>query len=1648
MSTITIRPSDSNEIIHVLRGETLPSAVRAVKEEPSSEKQQVKKLPTRETLRIDAFHELVDALKGGLVSPQDLPSAFMEVDRIVAPLSQEGKTFQGAMERLTGELLPKLNLQEHPITFLVADTGATNAYIVPGARQSVVCFERELLSSCKNLDQLAWVLLHELTHLKVRSVFPELPNSQGEEGLCDIRPLMIMHDAGFDPRQAEEYARIMAKLKVPVWASIVDVHALPAYRVDSVQNGLVVLRQVRGDFQSSPRDLPVELKTTEGALANARHRSYVERALEAADYASKTPAERAAILESLLRETRESFFRRVDDIRRTLYELKVAAKDTPTRQILERMIDSLFDRPMLFNELYSTLHACLNQSAKPGERSYYGRIAKLAEKVQDFINSESSSRREKESAAEKLLTELQSIPNWQLLTWQSVRLPHFMLRSEKEYKRALARAKRDGEAVPLPWHNLAEAALPTDQIAQALLVMGTWDTRILSNVSGAELRQLMAQEGLKPHPKDRLVTISTPRSTDGTVDRGSLSVADGKVEALNGDAAERHIRAESYKRVAEAHKLSVHHRIASATSITSKAGTKLSFIHLPVEEFLKDPWRHLASNYHLLWGTAQPGWDAQPLDKAAKDLEPILPSSRQLLEYFDTMLDASSDTIRTAAARFIRAFFLSKKRYASYESSRMYLSSTIWLGTPFAFDRLDEIGCFRSYLRWICADRHQLFSVTERGTIISPFSLPLEQFRQAIGLQDPTASPCSIEELKERIARYSQLEPNGTIWSVVALAAEYINSSRLKGGAEAAVIEAAWFFREQINKSATDRKPDFDLVEFLGVDKRVLISLCNLKDCSRALDQTLRREMRWPGSAAKLADIYVTLEELKLFPDETWRTDFVKRLLARLDVLPNLSKRIEVLEKLLLERTVRDIDIREAAVTRWVAAAAEMYGCDNSPHWDSEASEYLQKIQPLLDRVALKGAAPIRLELLGKLGDTIVAQRQVSHAIESAVIAFDQQRVRSGGAVYGVSQTLFSVVSKDDRRKDLLLFLTRPLTEGSIDTVMSRLQSVDDPKLLYQQLLGERVEADDLDIESLNRNKAKRLARLELKRLHDNFWKAPTAVRVGLLEELLIPANHRLRDHERGVNTSFDEAAEFVISEFFPLTEADGTPRRYASEARTFLRAFLAPGVLDHRQRPVFLAALMAATKVSESQQEKMRVGQLLVTLFHNMGPAWRKLGQAISSHPSTPADIAHDMERLKGSRSVSRWEAWSLYENLVPEAIRRENPRLGPVLESASFFTAIEVGAEVCTLMTPNALLRAEDGFSIMESFVKELQKTAGTLVQAAPSVNEMVQSARTSAILETNSSVGAAQHEAMTTRYNGLAVQIGEVQYRFSTALWRDHGPEFRRMQRIPGDTFNDLPEGTEEQRQHKRMVAKAIVYVELRNILSGAPFCVDRHGRNMRVDGASIGHFDHGAVHAVVRDREGRPVHPLNADKALDNGGSVEIPGASNDEKLQLAEALWSGFSSMSEDNPLSAIIHGEVEKLRQSTGSNPEYLIRVERALLNLSDCFRWLDREGSDLFDILGSLHKNGAIDPVICDVLEKRVKETFGQVFGGSLSSVANHWIQQPIVEIQKPVTIEDPSRWHDVPKNRLDYPTLLTEADLKRYDKAKTSKKRRRSSR
>ena len=106
---------------------------------------------------------------------------------------------KGICQRLLGDTL---DLDEQNIIFALSDKDETNAACVSKGNLNVVYITERLLDLCKNEDQLAFILGHELGHFEERLRQNAHQNSKAEETACDLRAIQKMARGSYNLEEA------------------------------------------------------------------------------------------------------------------------------------------------------------------------------------------------------------------------------------------------------------------------------------------------------------------------------------------------------------------------------------------------------------------------------------------------------------------------------------------------------------------------------------------------------------------------------------------------------------------------------------------------------------------------------------------------------------------------------------------------------------------------------------------------------------------------------------------------------------------------------------------------------------------------------------------------------------------------------------------------------------------------------------------------------------------------------------------------------------------------------------------------------------------------------------------------------------------------------------------------------------------------------------------------------------------------------------------------------------------------------------------------------------------------------------------------------------------------------------------------------
>jgi hypothetical protein len=510
----------------------------------------------------------------------------------------------------------------------------------------------------------------------------------------------------------------------------------------------------------------------------------------------------------------------------------------------------------------------------------------VARAAKGFIEAEEdTTRQEKAAAASHFMQTIESLPSWQALYWGSIGLPHFMLPGERDYKRALKEAKASGEEVVFPWHELAEAANSDNQIARALLCLGTWDDRIHHKAGIDDLTWMAAHLEIANRESINLkniyeATVSTPRDPERQASRFQL-ISDGagiivKLDPLGYDPttvksvfAKRLSVALEQTRIGEQARPAVTNSTEQAPSPTKREGA-LSFQDLPYPEFMREPYSHLKANEGEICPASYiPG--GQPTAELKTEVRQLAlqtaKAAANLLDYFDGMLRVTTEPERSSYRAFIKEFFLDAT-------------------TPLNFGIIDArqreaLGSFRalSFAYWVANDTHQIFSLSEKGSVLSASSdgPVLMLARKATGLEKPV----TIDQLQKAIDSYLEMDNKG----------EAMFAALHLFGREAISLEVHEFLR--------DHGKDAELHRLLSSHGNWLERVHRESAFEKYFVDYLKRETSWPTDAKTLGTIYRAMQELSIFPDQGWRAAFANRVLESFDATTDSTERIDALENLL-----------------------------------------------------------------------------------------------------------------------------------------------------------------------------------------------------------------------------------------------------------------------------------------------------------------------------------------------------------------------------------------------------------------------------------------------------------------------------------------------------------------------------------------------------------------------------------------------------------------------------------------------------------------------------------------------------------------------------------------------------------------------------
>ncbi|WP_454783355.1 AarF/UbiB family protein [Legionella sp. WA2022007384] len=682
----------------------------------------------------------------------------------------------------------------------------------------------------------------------------------------------------------------------------------------------------------------------------------------------------------------------------------------------------------------------------------------------------------------------------------------------------------------------------------------------------------------------------------------------------------------------------------------------------------------------------------------------------------------------------------------------------------------------------------------------------------------------------------------------------------------------------------------------------------------------------------ELVFLYRTLDAHLLFLSTEVQERFAALIIQRISEITDDEERMKVLETLLFVENnitlpLSNIQLRNEAIKLLVNTLGTKYGKDN------QSSQYKEQmiavINHLFENVAQRDA-PI---ILSRLADTIESQWGVT---EHLGILLEPEKYLATNNKKFLDRTLsnLAVVSQllSEDKNDIVAyldFISAPITNETTDKFTTYLLGHEKINNLAESL------GYGKDIKEFEQRHPGSVAMM-LRTLYCQFWDRKLEERAVIIDHLLIPANAVKTAKE--MDAAYEEAFLYVTQKLFPNIETD------EDEAFAFvlLKAYLETA--NQYIRSHLLAGMLVATNEVNRSGEKPSAGKKLALLCEHMGPAYIKLAQAVHSHPRTPEHIRRDLDHVKGrANPPPRWQLWRLIREVVSHEDQSDISRIGALLGSASYNLALEAelkdGQHVVLLMQrENAAKDAEQGFAHLEATIKAC--THKKMESMRETVLSIIKEAEALSTVEMDKDLSEKQNQIASQKYNRLVTVMGDGVMRTLTmkpAHLLKNGQGYRFIERFYGIEFNELPNLTKEDKATRKAIAKAVITVELVNILSGGCFDSDRHGNQLRYEHDKLGLYDFGEM-------------------SLAPPTEVELRQLGDVLRSVPKTAIKNALFGTSFDTLLSE----HIEKARKA-GEPTTYLMRVRKAFLALRDFQKELSNE--ELFGILKSVNTSGLIHP-------------------------------------------------------------------------------------
>ena len=654
--------------------------------------------------------------------------------------------------------------------------------------------------------------------------------------------------------------------------------------------------------------------------------------------------------------------------------------------------------------------------------------------------------------------------------------------------------------------------------------------------------------------------------------------------------------------------------------------------------------------------------------------------------------------------------------------------------------------------------------------------------------------------------------------------------------------------------------------------------------------------------------LYRILDRHVAFPNQAVRAQLGELIMEKINNISSPQYRLELLESLLFVRnSASSLSLQDRVFFKQVAGqwVHEMLAWSGK---DDNTRTYAYAMKQRLNKIYHNTRYQETLYLLSNLANAIEAQAEVSVCMERLIAPeLSQYQIKQHVNHFMLLTKVFELLNKNNQDKQAVLdFIASPLSKTSLDTFIDHMM-VHPKKADILRLLGLETSTVDREICSF-----------AFTGLYQRYWDLKLKERALVLDSLIISVEKEASQDSH--QKAYLEGFYYVAKKLFPQSEHHEREEFALALLTTYLQE------ADTQERQFLLATLLVVNNDLEGTQTSL--GRKLALLCEHMGPAYIKLAQAIHSHPDTPADVKQDLAHVKGRANPPyRWDIWRLINQVLSPVQRDKMVHLGGLLGSASYNLALEVTTaekeeQVLLLLRDKAREEAEKGFAHLRRTI--LACPHPVIEHNRASFLHVIDAAQKMSDAELSHQVGDKQHEMATVLYrdNTILVKVGCSGYQiiFEVTQSLESGEGYRRLTRMHGTEFNDLPQKTVAQRNIRKAIALAVMEKELSLIFSGYPFDCDRHGSQLRV---------------TIRG------HQITL--GLYDFGEMSLEPLTEEELCSLAALLYELPQTMKQGDSVHALFQKHIDKTIAS-GCSSHHLTCTHKALLALQDFQKELKHE--------------------------------------------------------------------------------------------------------